>query len=1054
MSKELEINVRAKAYGMEEFTSYGAAIRHLGQEVSDASQKLAKIDAYKALKTELAESEAVMKRTQQEVLALGGALSRTEQPTHQMRVEFNQAVLTAEKAERAFFANKEKLAALGVELQQAGVNTGRLTIEQRDLNQAFEQSKAALEQNQRQVQAYGTLGMKSFADINAQIRDQKAAYQQLKESGKLSVLELSKAKQQLNDNIRQLRSETNGWTGALSKARMGLVALGGAVFVGRDLAASFMEYEKKMDEVNTLVEMSAERHAKLKDEISDLSRQYPVAAGDLASATYDIVSAGVGLEDSTRVLELSAKAAIAGVTDTKTAVNLGVGAMNAYGKSVNDLSGIYDIMFAAVKAGVTTFPELAQSMGGVMPIAKAANVDLADTAAAIAAMTKAGLKTPEASTALKGAIIAMSTPTADAKKQFDALGITWQGLLPTLEQIREKNLSIDQMRKLIPDVQARTGVLSLLNSFDSLKTILTDTNDAAGSTQAAFEKMKDTPANQLITFNNAIAALKRDLGELIVDAVLPVTKSLSGFIGYLLDADPAVQMVARTAGGVAVALVLWNTGLGHIVTGTKLMLLHNYDAVASIKTLSLSTLTLKSGLTAATGALTAFIAGWQIGRIISAWDFFGVLDMSIGHYVQLFIAKIDKLFATVMLKYANFKKSVYDLLPGFDALADKQQKVIDKYQKKISIIDATIEKIHEEGRAGKGAADDATAAVDDMAAAAADAAKILARSFDHVQDELDNVTDAANDAANTTNKIGDRADDVGDDFSKAKNRVNEFGRSLAAASTQASGLAGEVDGVAEAAAKAREELDKLEGKEEDKEEEVNRSGGRMLDNYLELDKAFIAATNSAESFHDLEMALIKDANHLGAGYELIRWQAKETLEQLRILKRVWEGEEIGKLNVMDMDVVTYEAALEITKKLQPDDSKTYATGGLIGGRRHDQGGTIIEAEAGEYVHPRAAVDYYGMGFMEAIRRRILPRFGLGGIVQQIGLPRLSLPAIPDIPPRKYETGGMVSGAPSRTVRVEFDMGASGRAVGTFAEAEANKFLTTLARAKRISCLEA
>ena len=38
----------------------------------------------------------------------------------------------------------------------------------------------------------------------------------------------------------------------------------------------------------------------------------------------------------------------------------------------------------------------------------------------------------------------------------------------------------------------------------------------------------------------------------------------------------------------------------------------------------------------------------------------------------------------------------------------------------------------------------------------------------------------------------------------------------------------------------------------------------------------------------------------------------------------------------------------------------FATGGLIGGRRHSQGGTMIEAEQGEFVMSRNAVDAIGL----------------------------------------------------------------------------------------------
>ena len=44
------------------------------------------------------------------------------------------------------------------------------------------------------------------------------------------------------------------------------------------------------------------------------------------------------------------------------------------------------------------------------------------------------------------------------------------------------------------------------------------------------------------------------------------------------------------------------------------------------------------------------------------------------------------------------------------------------------------------------------------------------------------------------------------------------------------------------------------------------------------------------------------------------------------------------------------------------------TGGLVGGRRHSQGGTMIEAEQGEFVMSRSAVEAVGIENMNRIIR--------------------------------------------------------------------------------------
>ena len=46
----------------------------------------------------------------------------------------------------------------------------------------------------------------------------------------------------------------------------------------------------------------------------------------------------------------------------------------------------------------------------------------------------------------------------------------------------------------------------------------------------------------------------------------------------------------------------------------------------------------------------------------------------------------------------------------------------------------------------------------------------------------------------------------------------------------------------------------------------------------------------------------------------------------------------------------------------------FESGGLIGGRRHSQGGTIIEAEQGEFVMSRSAVEAVGIENMNRINQ--------------------------------------------------------------------------------------
>lgn len=332
------------------------------------------------------------------------------------------------------------------------------------------------------------------------------------------------------------------------------ISAAAAIYAIRNFTKTYTEFTTKMREVNTLLDVTDKRFNRLSKDIINLTRVLPQTAQELAAAEYDVISAGVALDKSIKVLELSGKAAVAGVTDTKTAAATGIAVVNAYGKSIDELEEVYDVLFQTVRKGVTTFPELAQYIGVVLPVARAAGVSFEDVAASIATMTKAGIQTPRATTFLRSGIAALSAPTKEAQKAMKEMGITWQGWLPTLEQISRKVTGLDQMRKLIPDIRAAQGVLSLAQNLDTLHETVAEIAGAAGSMETAYDKMKDTPENQIKLLSNAFTELKLAIVELGGTDVLHILEKLRAAIRGLVDSKVltllraeivAIQTLAR-----------------------------------------------------------------------------------------------------------------------------------------------------------------------------------------------------------------------------------------------------------------------------------------------------------------------------------------------------------------------------------------------------------------------------------------------------------------------------------------------------------------------------
>jgi hypothetical protein len=150
---------------------------------------------------------------------------------------------------------------------------------------------------------------------------------------------------------------------------------------------------------------------------------------------------------------------------------------------------------------------------------------------------------------------------------MQSLGITWQGLIPTLEAIKEQALSIDQLRELIPDVEARTGVISLMQNLDQLKTTMDGMQESAGSMQEAYAKMKDTPANQLKLLSNEVDQLRIQLGAMVGYGLLPAVQVLRRFLDISKELPTSTKVLTGAIVAVTGAAALWHLGLGQLIKG-------------------------------------------------------------------------------------------------------------------------------------------------------------------------------------------------------------------------------------------------------------------------------------------------------------------------------------------------------------------------------------------------------------------------------------------------------------------------------------------------------
>ena len=304
------------------------------------------------------------------------------------------------------------------------------------------------------------------------------------------------------------------------------------------------QFQQSMKEVATLSSGIKGSLTDYMNQVMEVTREVPILANDAAKALYQIVSAGHDGADGMKILEVSAKAAIGGVTDTVTAADGITTLLNAYKLDVSQAEKISDQLFTTVKLGKTSFGELGQSIAQAAPVAAAYGVEIDQVLAAVATLTKQGTPTAQAMTQIRASIIAVSKVLGDGA--FD--NRTYQEALA--EVAKQAGGSESKLRELVPEVEAVNAVLGLTGiNVKEAAGHLKEMQNATGAAEEAFKEMASSAQNQLQLLQNNVTAFLRPMGESILKEVSGIA---SAFNEAFASGD--VEKSMKTLGDLIVAV--------------------------------------------------------------------------------------------------------------------------------------------------------------------------------------------------------------------------------------------------------------------------------------------------------------------------------------------------------------------------------------------------------------------------------------------------------------------------------------------------------------------
>lgn len=355
----------------------------------------------------------------------------------------------------------------------------------------------------------------------------------------------------MNSGIAKTKASLMSLKASLTAVGVAITAVATAVPV-----KTFADWEKGINNVYGLMSKNEiQQYGKKIEELSKNAIHYGVSVEDANKALFDTISAMGVSEKAFETYNQALILAKGGNADLSTSISGLTAIINAWGAANTDAATAANAMFTAQKYGVTTVQEMAGSIGQIAPTARAAGVSMEETLATLAALTKGGMSTADATTALRATMTAFIKPSKEASETLSQYGIAsdlvqlrQQGLSTTLSKlIKLQKQHPAEIAKAIPNIRALNGALSLneerLQDIDKiLNQVQVDIKSGTGLKEA-FERMSSGDAATMATAMGSLNIAMIQLGKLISPILMPLVKGFGNLVFWLAEMAPKLEPV-------------------------------------------------------------------------------------------------------------------------------------------------------------------------------------------------------------------------------------------------------------------------------------------------------------------------------------------------------------------------------------------------------------------------------------------------------------------------------------------------------------------------------
>lgn len=357
----------------------------------------------------------------------------------------------------------------------------------------------------------------------------------------------------------KLKASLINWSAAVNGLQAASNAVNQLNGVMQGLTADSADFNKAMRAANTMAGKDAAGFGELKSQVSQLSKEIPIARDQLANGLYAVVSNGVPEDNWISFLEKSARSSVGGIADLGQVVGVTSTVIKNYGLEWSAAQDIQDKIQLTAKNGVTSFEQLAQALPRVSGNAATLGVSIDELMASFATLTGVSGNTAEVSTQLAAIFTALVKPSSEATEMAQKMGIEFNAA--SIKAAGGFQNFVTQLDSSVKSYAAANGVLEqevyakLFGSAESLRALIPLT----GELSAKFGENVDNMVNSAGTMDAAFAEVS-STGEATTQMIKNQWAAVTDLIaGVTSAAQPYINFAAGLVTTASSAAILITT---------------------------------------------------------------------------------------------------------------------------------------------------------------------------------------------------------------------------------------------------------------------------------------------------------------------------------------------------------------------------------------------------------------------------------------------------------------------------------------------------------------